>query len=125
MPVRNEAPMIRRALESVLAQDYPAARMEILVVDGESTDQTAEMVQSAAARDTRVTLLANPGRIQSCGINIGCSAARGEMIVRVDGHTIIAPDYIRRCVHHLRATGAACVGGPLRYNGRHAHRESD
>ncbi len=70
-----------------------------------------------AARDERVTLLANPGRIQARGFNIGLRVARGEIIIRVDGRTIIAPDYVRRCVEHLRATGAACVGGPLRYTG--------
>lgn len=115
MPVRNEAEIIRRALESVLAQDY--SQMEILVVDGESTDQTVEMIRSVGGKDKRVKLLSNPGQIQSCGMNIGLSAARGDVIVRVDGHTVIAPDYISRCVYHLQETGAECVGGPLRYKG--------
>ena len=117
MPVRNEADIIQRALGAVLAQDYPAARMEVLVVDGLSTDQTVARAQSAADGDPRVKVLANPGRIKSCGINIGLRAARGDVIVRVDGHTIIARDYLSRCVFHLRETGAACVGGPLRFTG--------
>ncbi len=117
MPVRNEAEMIRLALEAVLTQDYPAAWLEVLVVDGLSTDQTVALAQSAAAGDTRVKLFANPGRIQSCGINIGLRAARGDVIVRVDGHTLIARDYLSRCVSHLRETGAECVGGPLRFSG--------
>lgn len=117
MPVRNEAEMIQHTLAAVLAQDYPAACMEVLVVDGLSTDQTVVLAQSAAAGDTRVKLLANPGRIQSCGINIGLRAARGDVIVRVDGHTLIARDYLSRCVFHLRETGAECVGGPLRFSG--------
>ncbi len=45
MPVRNEAPMISRALHAVLAQDYPTDRLEVVVVDGLSTDTTAEQVQ--------------------------------------------------------------------------------
>jgi succinoglycan biosynthesis protein ExoA len=117
MPVRNEAEIIQRALGAVLAQDYPAACIEVLVVDGLSTDQTLTLAQSAADGDPRVKVLANPGRIQSCGINVGLRAARGDVIVRVDGHTIIARDYLSRCVHHLRETGAECVGGPLRFAG--------
>jgi succinoglycan biosynthesis protein ExoA len=115
MPVRNEADLIGRAVGAVLAQDYPAACMEVLVVDGLSTDQTVALAQSAADGDPRVKVLTNSGRIQSCGINIGLHAARGEVIVRVDGHTLIARDYLSRCVYHLRETGAACVGGPLRF----------
>jgi glycosyltransferase involved in cell wall biosynthesis len=114
MPVRNEAALIRRSLGAVLAQDYPADRIEVLVVDGESTDETVSIVQTMAAGDARVRLLANPGRIQACALNRGLEAARGEVIARVDGHTIIARDYVRRCVSHLGATGASNVGGPQR-----------
>jgi len=114
MPVRNEASLIRCSLEAVLAQDYPADRIEVLVVDGESSDETVPLVQAVAANDARVRVLSNPDRIQARAMNIGLDAARGEVIVRVDGHTIIAPDYVRRCVALLRTTGASNVGGPQR-----------
>jgi succinoglycan biosynthesis protein ExoA len=117
MPVRNEASMIPRSLGAVLAQDYPVDHLEVLVVDGRSTDQTVEFIRSVAAGETRVKLLVNPGLIQAQGINIGLGAARGDVIVRVDGHTIIGPDYVSQCVFHLRETGAECVGGPLRFTG--------
>jgi succinoglycan biosynthesis protein ExoA len=117
MPVRNEADLIERALGAVLAQDYPAACTEVLVVDGQSTDETVALAQAAAGGDARVKVLANPGRIQACALNVGLRAARGDVIVRVDGHTLIARDYVSRCVHHLRETGAECVGGPLRFAG--------
>lgn len=117
MPVRNEADFIRHSLGAVLAQDYPADWLEILVVDGESEDDTAVLVQEMAARDSRVRLLNNPDRIQSQALNRGLAAARGNIIVRVDGRAIIAPDYVRQCVHYLHATGAANVGGPLRSMG--------
>jgi succinoglycan biosynthesis protein ExoA len=114
MPVRNEAALILRSLGAVLAQDYPADRIEVLIVDGESTDETASIVQAMAAGDARVRVLSNPGRIQACAMNSGLDAARGEVIVRVDGHTIIVPDYVRQCVSLLRATGASNVGGSQR-----------
>lgn len=117
MPVYNEAPFIRRALEAVLTQDYPPACVEVLVVDGRSTDGTRQIVGEIIQADDRVRLMDNPGRIQARALNLGLEAARGDVIVRVDGHTLVAPDYITRCVVHLRATGADQVGGPLRFVG--------
>ncbi len=117
MPVRNEAAYIERSLGAVLAQNYPADRLEILVVDGLSTDGTREAVLAQAAADSRVRLLDNPAGIVPPGLNIGIAQARGEIVVRVDGHCEIAPDYVGRCVEHLLAghEGAPveAVGGPI------------
>ena len=112
MPVRNEAAFIHRALGAVLAQDY--APLEVLVVDGGSTDDTISIVKSIAKTDPRTRLLHNNGTIQARALNVGIEHARGDVIVRVDGHALIAPDYVRRCVHHLQTTGADNVGGPQR-----------
>jgi len=117
MPVRNEAAYIARSLGAVLAQDYPADRLEILVVDGMSDDGTRQAVLAQAAADPRVRLLDNPAGIVPPGLNVGIGQARGEIIVRVDGHCEIASDYVRRCVQHLLAghDGAPveAVGGPI------------
>ena len=115
MPVYNEAAFIERSLGAVLAQDYPAERLDVLVVDGGSTDATTALVSTIAASDPRVRLLDNPGRIQARAMNVALDHARGVVIARVDGHTIIAPDYVRRCVECLSATGAQNVGGPQRF----------
>jgi len=116
MPVRNEAAYIERSLGAVLAQDYPADRLEVLVVDGLSTDGTRDIV-GRMAQPPRVRLLDNPAGIVPPGLNIGIRQARGEIVVRVDGHCEIAPDYVRRCVEHLLAgyEGAPidAVGGPI------------
>jgi len=120
LPIRNEETTIGDCLGAVLAQEYPAGRMEALVVDGQSTDRTRVVVAEIAARDpwSRVRLLDNPAGSAPPALNIGIRAARGGLIVRVDGHTIIAPDYLRRCVETLRETGADNVGGLMRPEGR-------
>ena len=112
LAVRNEAAYITRCLDAVLAQDWPAERMEILVADGESSDGTPDIIRALPGSE-RIQLLANPGRIQASGLNTAIARARGDIIVRVDGHTIIAPDYVRCCVAALTETGAACVGGRI------------
>jgi glycosyltransferase involved in cell wall biosynthesis len=106
MPVRNEAKFLERSLAAVMSQDYPDNRMEVLVVDGGSSDGTQEIATQMGA-----VLLHNPGKIVPIALNIGLQHAKGEIIVRVDGHCEIPPDYIRKCVTALLETGADCAGG--------------
>lgn len=115
MPIRNEASFIERSLGAVLAQDYPADRLEVLIADGMSTDGTRAAIERAARRrpDVRVMIVDNPGRIVPTGFNRALVRSRGEIIVRVDGHTIIAPNYVRECVDALRRSGADNVGGRM------------
>lgn len=113
IPMRNEADSIAPLLDDVLAQEYPAARVEILVVDGASTDGSTAVLERYAGRDPRIHLLHNPRRIVPTALNIGIRAASGDVICRLDGHTRIAPDYLRRGVEALERTGADNVGGPM------------
>lgn len=114
LPIRNEARRIHACLAAVLAQDYPANRLEVLAVDGCSTDATRAIVSELTQADPRLRLLDNPAGIVPTAMNIGLAAARGEIVVRVDGHTIVAPDYVRQCVAALARTGAVNAGGPQR-----------
>jgi glycosyltransferase involved in cell wall biosynthesis len=113
MPVRNEAGFIERSIEAVLAQDYPAARIEIIVADGLSTDGTRDAVLAAAEKHPNLRLIDNPGLIAPTGLNAAVKEAAGDVIVRVDGHCEIQPSYVRCCVEHLRTEGVDGVGGPL------------
>jgi len=116
MPVRNEEGLIARSLGAVLAQDYPADKLEVWVVDGMSGDGTREIIaQCSRQRPERpVHLLDNPQRIFASGFNLGLAQARGEVVIMLGGHTELAPDYARRCVERLAAHPEyACVGGPL------------
>lgn len=117
MPVLNEAGFIRHSLGAVLGQDYPSERLEILVVDGGSTDGTPVIVQELFRNRPLARLLHNPQRIQAVALNIGILAASGEIIVRVDGHTIIAPNYVSECVRLLIEGKADNVGGLMRPQG--------
>lgn len=115
MPIRNEAAFVERSLGAVLAQNYPHDQIEVLVADGMSTDNTRVIVQRVAARhpDIPVRIIDNFGHIVPTGFNAALAHARGEIIVRVDGHTIIEPNYVRECVFALKRSGADNVGGRM------------
>jgi glycosyltransferase involved in cell wall biosynthesis len=83
----------------------------VIVADGLSTDGTAQIVRSYLAAHPNLHLFENPGLISSTGLNAAIVRARGDIIIRVDGHCEIAPDYVRRCVAHIRDEGVDVVGG--------------
>ena len=114
VPCRNEEKFIGKCLGSIIAQDYPKNRLEILVVDGMSDDKTREIIKTYMKEYTFIRFLDNPRRIVSTALNIGIKNALGEVIVRMDAHTEYAPDYLTRCVQVLEQTGADNVGGPAR-----------
>ena len=114
IPMRNEGHYIARCLDSILANDYPQDRLEILVIDGLSTDRSRDIVREYAKRHPSLRLLDNPKRFVPAALNTGIRAAQGEIIVRADAHAIYASDYIRKCLELLETTEAANVGGVQR-----------
>jgi cellulose synthase/poly-beta-1,6-N-acetylglucosamine synthase-like glycosyltransferase len=111
--MRNEQQHIGRVVESLLAQDYPIDRLEVLFMDGRSTDQTREIVGALIRDRPMFALVDNPEKIQSIAWNRGIDRARGEIVGIVSGHTELAPDYTSTAVATLLRTGADLVGGPV------------
>ena len=110
-PCRNEAAYIEKTINSILESDYPSDMMELLVVDGMSTDGTREIVEAMARKDNCIKLIDNPNKIVPSAMNIGISQAHGDYIIRIDCHSTFAPDYISKCVDTSQRTGADNVGG--------------
>jgi GT2 family glycosyltransferase len=110
MPCRDEERHIAIAICSLLAGRFPADEMELLVVDGMSSDATRDIVNQIARHDRRVRLLDNPRRTTPAALNIGIAAAAGEIIVRVHPHTEYPPDYVTVLVQTLGESGADLVG---------------
>ena len=114
LAVRNEEANIQRILEQIFGQDYPPHLVEVIVVDGQSADRTAEIAASFSRSNRTPTVIRLSARGRSQGLNRGIRAAKGEVIVRVDARTSIASDYISRCVETLERTAADNVGGVQR-----------
>jgi succinoglycan biosynthesis protein ExoA len=114
VPCLNEEAYIGECLASIGRFELPAGcALEILVLDGGSTDGTRSRVEEAAAGDPRIRLIDNPGRIQSTAMNTGLAAARGEWIMRLDVHAVYPAGYLRVCLETAQRTGADNVGGLL------------
>jgi glycosyltransferase involved in cell wall biosynthesis len=113
IPCRNEERYIAACLDSILASEYPADRLEILVADGQSNDGTRSILVRYAALHPKIVLLDNPRGTTPAGLNVAIRAASGEIVIRMDAHVLYPPDYIPRLVAGLRESGADNVGGVL------------
>ncbi len=113
VPVRNEAQYIEHTLNQLVAQHYDPQRFEILVVDGESTDGTPELVAAFVRRHGNVRLFSNPLRLSSAARNIGVRHARGDVVLVVDGHCSIDDNrHLDRVAAAFETSGADCIGRP-------------
>nr|WP_255575339.1 MULTISPECIES: glycosyltransferase family 2 protein [unclassified Cryobacterium] len=110
MPVLNEATHVRAAVESLLAQDYQGT-FEVTLALGPSIDGTTELVEEMAAVDARIRVVANEVGSTPAGLNIAIRASQYAVVIRVDAHSVLPPEYARIAVETLERTGADNVGG--------------
>ena len=115
-PVYNEEKYIVSCIESILQQDYPRNDMEVLFVDGMSTDRTREIIETYLRKYSFLRVLDNPEKIVPCAMNKGIMESRGEVIVRIDAHTLYAKNYFSVLVRQLGQLQADNVGAFCRTN---------
>lgn len=113
IPMRNEECRIGPCLDSITRNEFPPEQLEILVVDGGSTDSSRVMVTERAARFPGIRLLDNPHKVVSAGLNLGLREAVGRVIIIMGAHAEYSPRYIKTCLQELEATNADAVGGVL------------
>ena len=109
IPARNEQDYIARCLDSILAQDV--ANLQVIVVDGASSDRTPAIVAEYAREDQRIDLLHNPIATIPRSLNLALEAASGRFLIRVDAHSTIPQGYVRKAVEHLEWGTWGGVGG--------------
>lgn len=111
LPCRNEEKLIAKCLDSIIAQDYPKDKLEVLVVDGMSEDKTREIIMEYSEKHCFIKLLDNPNKTVPTALNIGIKKATGEIIVRMDAHSIYENNYISKCIKYLKEYDVDNVGG--------------
>jgi cellulose synthase/poly-beta-1,6-N-acetylglucosamine synthase-like glycosyltransferase len=114
----NEALSIRRKLRAITTQDYPAARLSIIVVSDASTDGTDDIVRAWAARDPRVRLLRTARRSgKPSAVNLARRHIQTDLTVLTDARQGLTPGAIRELVAHLADPDVGIVSGDLRVQG--------
>lgn len=117
MPVLNEEGFLETAVRTILTQDYTGEK-EIVLALGPSRDRSNEIAARLAAEDPRVRLVKNPERDIPVGLNLAIAESQHPIVVRVDAHSELTPDYTRLGVSALLREGAANIGGVMRAAGR-------
>ena len=113
LPIRNEEDKILSTLNSILSQNYKSDKIEILISDGSSYDNTINIINNIANQDTRIKIIKNIYKIVSTGFNLALNDAKGDIIIRIDGHCEITQNYIEKCYNLLKETDADIVGGVI------------
>ena len=113
LPIRNEEKFIESTLSAIAKQSYPNNRLEVLISDGMSNDKTRDLVEKFKANhhDLNITLLDNPEKIVPFGLNRAIRIAKGEVIVRMDSHSVYPDNYIEALVEALYQHDAHNTGG--------------
>ena len=113
VPCLNEEATIGALLEAIHAQSYPRAELEVIIADGLSEDATRQCIAEfqAAHPDLALRVIDNPSRVIPAGLNLAIQAARGEVILRLDAHSVPAPDYVQNSLAALEAGRGWNVGG--------------
>jgi glycosyltransferase involved in cell wall biosynthesis len=113
VPCLNEEKHIAECLDSIIANDYPKDQLEVFVVDGMSKDKTREIAAEYTAKYSYIQLLDNIKITTPAAMNVGIMRSKGDIIVKMDAHSLYSKDYISKCVQHLEESGADNVGGVL------------
>lgn len=114
---RNEEKYIKKSFESLLNQDYPNDKYEILIVDGLSDDSTLKVVNKTIEEYEQVPqikILKNKKKILASGWNLGIKESLGKYVVRIDAHSYVKDNFLTKNIETmLRVGDAICVGGTL------------
>jgi len=114
IPCRNEEKYIGKCLDSIISQDYPKEKMEVLVVNGASEDRTKEITENYIHKYPFIKILENYKKFTPFALNIGIKRSMGEIIMRMDAHATYEKDYVSKCLKYLKKYKTDNVGGIMK-----------
>ncbi len=114
IPCRNEEKYIGKCLDSILSQNYPKDKIEVLVIDGMSEDKSKEIIKNYSVKVPFIKLLENPKKFTNFAFNIGIKESKSEVIMIMGAHADYKKDYISKCVKYLKEYDADNVGGVMK-----------
>jgi glycosyltransferase involved in cell wall biosynthesis len=113
VPCYNEEKTIQHLLNAILSQTYPLHKMEVVISDGLSTDNTIEVIESFQKNhaELKITVTNNPLKTIPSGLNQAIRESRGDLIIRLDAHSMPIKEYVQRCVSAHQNKKGDNVGG--------------
>jgi glycosyltransferase involved in cell wall biosynthesis len=111
IPCYNEELFIENCIHSILNFTLEKGKYEIILIDGDSTDNTRDIIIRLKEKYSQIKLLINKERTVPYALNMGIKEAKGNIIVRMDAHSIYPSDYISVLVDLLRSEDVDNVGG--------------
>jgi glycosyltransferase involved in cell wall biosynthesis len=113
IPCYNEETTITSLLNAIAVQSFPLEKLEVIIADGISSDSTRTQISDflKAQPEINIRIIDNLRRIIPAALNLAIAVSAGDYIIRLDAHSIPAPDYVDRCVEILATMDAANVGG--------------
>ena len=119
IPVYNEEKYIEGLINSLLKQDYDKEKIEIIFVDGNSSDKTVEIINKKLANEKlQYRVMSNPKKITPKSVNMGIKEAQNDIIIRLDAHSEYPINYITKCVYYINNTDADNVGCLFKAEGK-------
>lgn len=114
VPCFNEKKILPQCLDSLVEQTYPKDKMEILIVDGMSTDGTLDIIDSYAKQYPFIKKLENKKRFTPYAMNTGIQNSNGDFIIKADAHTLYDQNYVQRCIKYIIEYEVDNIGGILK-----------
>ncbi len=111
IPCRNEERFIANCLDSIICNDFPKERLEVLVVDGMSEDRTREIVEKYRKEHLFIRLINNSKKLTPFAFNEGIRNSHGDLVMIMSAHATYEKDYIKKCVSASQEYDAENVVG--------------
>jgi glycosyltransferase involved in cell wall biosynthesis len=118
IPCYNEEKYISECLQSIVNQNYPSDLIEVIVIDGSSTDGSVSIINNYVNTLNKLIIINNPKNITPISMNIGIKESSGDCIVILSAHSYLSYDFLQISIEKLEESDAVCVGGPIINKGR-------
>ena len=113
MPIRNEEDFIGQTLKSIIEQDYPKEKIELVIADGDSNDGTISEINKLKKEFYNLKILRNKDKSMPKGFNLALNSSKSDIVLMLGGHSIVPKNYISKSVKNLKNYNSSCAGGVI------------